>query len=82
METYVRTIVLYLIAGLAEIGGGWLVWQWLREGKGLMWGLIGGAFSYLWCDPHPSGGTGVRPSVRGVWRYFYHAIHLVGSCCG
>ena len=42
MEVYVRTSVLYLIAGSAEIGGGWLVWQWLREGKGLMWGLIVG----------------------------------------
>ncbi|MGH2537046.1 MAG: YnfA family protein [Candidatus Promineifilaceae bacterium] len=45
---YLRTISLYLLAGLAEIGGGWLVWQWLREGKGLLVGLLGGAvlFSY------------------------------------
>jgi small multidrug resistance family-3 protein len=39
----VRTIGLFILAGLAEIGGGWLVWQWLREGKGLLLGLIGGA---------------------------------------
>lgn len=39
----VRSIVLFVIAGLAEIGGGWLVWQWLREGKGVWLGLIGGA---------------------------------------
>jgi hypothetical protein len=24
---YLRTILLYLLAGLAEIGGGWLEWQ-------------------------------------------------------
>jgi small multidrug resistance family-3 protein len=39
---YVRTIGLYVLAGLAEIGGGWLVWQWLREGRGLRLGLLGG----------------------------------------
>ena len=42
MAEYARTIVLYLVAGLAEIGGGWLVWQWLREGRPLAWGLLGG----------------------------------------
>lgn len=36
-----RTILLFIVAGLAEIGGGWLVWQWLRAGKGLGWGLAG-----------------------------------------
>ena len=33
MTEIVRSLVLFLVAGLAEIGGGWLVWQWLREGK-------------------------------------------------
>lgn len=36
LAPYLRTILLYLLAGLAEIGGGWLVWQWLREGE-LSW---------------------------------------------
>lgn len=25
--TLMRVVILYLLAGLAEIGGGWLVWQ-------------------------------------------------------
>ncbi len=41
MAAYVRTIVLYLLAGLAEIGGGWLVWQWLRVGRPFTWGILG-----------------------------------------
>jgi small multidrug resistance family-3 protein len=41
--TYLRTLLLYVVAGLAEIGGGWLVWQWLRDGRGLPLGLLGGA---------------------------------------
>jgi len=39
---YVRTVALYVLAGLAEISGGWLVWQWLREGQSLRLGLLGG----------------------------------------
>ena len=39
---YLRTIALYIIAGLAEIGGGWLIWQWLRDGRSLGMGLVGG----------------------------------------
>lgn len=34
---------LFLAAGLAEIGGGWLVWQAVREGKGWYLALAGSA---------------------------------------
>lgn len=34
--------LLFLIAGLAEIGGGYLIWQWLREDKSSLLGLLGG----------------------------------------
>ena len=37
----VSSVFLFLVAGLCEIGGGWLVWQWLREGRNFSWGLIG-----------------------------------------
>jgi small multidrug resistance family-3 protein len=40
---YLQTIALYILAGLAEIGGGWLMWQWLRNGRTLGMGLLGGA---------------------------------------
>lgn len=45
---YLRTILLYVMAGLAEIGGGWLVWQWLREGRQWWWGLFGGVILILY----------------------------------
>lgn len=34
-------ILLFIIAGLAEIGGGNLVWLWLRESKPLWYGIVG-----------------------------------------
>ena len=32
-----RSIVLFLLAALAEIGGAWLVWQGVREHRGWAW---------------------------------------------
>lgn len=37
-----KAIFLFLSAGLAEIGGGYLIWQWLREDKSAILGLFGG----------------------------------------
>jgi len=41
MVEIARALALFALAGLAEIGGGWLVWQWLREGRTWLWGLVG-----------------------------------------
>ena len=32
---------LFVLAGLCEIGGGYLVWGWMREHKPLAWALVG-----------------------------------------
>ena len=32
---------LFVIAGLCEIGGGYLVWLWLREGRSPAYGIVG-----------------------------------------
>ena len=32
-----RSLVLFVLAALAEIGGAWLVWQGVREQRGLLW---------------------------------------------
>lgn len=42
------SVFFFLLAGLCEIGGGWLVWQWLREGRGFSWGVIGGVVLILY----------------------------------
>jgi len=44
----IRALILFVLAGLAEIGGGYLVWQWLREGKAIWLGVIGGAILFLY----------------------------------
>jgi small multidrug resistance family-3 protein len=37
MTDVVRSLVLFVLAALAEIGGAWLVWQGLRENRGWLW---------------------------------------------
>jgi small multidrug resistance family-3 protein len=36
------SLALFFLAALFEIGGGYLVWLWLRENKGALFGLLGG----------------------------------------
>lgn len=35
------SFALFFLAALFEIGGGYLVWLWLREKKGALFGLLG-----------------------------------------
>jgi small multidrug resistance family-3 protein len=46
--TILKSLALFGLAGLAEIGGGYLVWQWLRNGKALWMGIIGGILLFLY----------------------------------
>ena len=43
-----QSLGLFILAGLCEIGGGWLVWQWLRESRPWPWGVIGGLVLILY----------------------------------
>jgi small multidrug resistance family-3 protein len=57
--TVARSVALFVLAALAEIGGAWLVWQGVREHRGLLWigaGVLAlGAYGFvatLQPDPH------------------------------
>ena len=36
-----KSLFLFILAGLCEIGGGYLVWLWLKEGKPAVYGILG-----------------------------------------
>jgi small multidrug resistance family-3 protein len=40
-----RSLLLFVLAAIAEIGGAWLVWQGLREHRGCLW--VGAGFIAL-----------------------------------
>lgn len=50
-----KSVGLFVAAGLCEIGGGYLVWLWLREGKGLLVGIMGGLVLFLY---------GILPTIQ------------------
>ncbi|WP_347488173.1 YnfA family protein [Desulfoscipio sp. XC116] len=43
-----RSAVLFFLAGLAEIAGGYFVWIWLRYDASIMWGVLGGLVLILY----------------------------------
>lgn len=43
-----RSVLLFLVAGLCEIGGGYLVWQWWRKGAHWWMGAAGAGVLFLY----------------------------------
>jgi small multidrug resistance family-3 protein len=49
--TVAKSILLFGVAALLEIGGAWLVWQGVREHRGMIWAGLGvialGAYGFV-----------------------------------
>ena len=48
MQSMLKTLAIFILAGLAEIGGGYLIWLWLRESKSFLLGIAGGLILVLY----------------------------------
>jgi len=44
----ISSLGLFLLAALAEIGGGYLVWLWIRQKKRLIFGIVGGIILFTY----------------------------------
>ncbi|WP_346016552.1 YnfA family protein [Chroococcidiopsis sp. CCMEE 29] len=44
----VKSLFYFVLAGLCEIGGGYLVWLWLRQEKSFWFGLVGAVILFLY----------------------------------
>lgn len=76
--TVLRSVSLFVLAALAEIGGAWLVWQGVREQRGLLWvgaGVIAlGAYRFVATfQPDPNFGRILAA---------YGGIFVAGPSCG
>lgn len=40
-DATISSVGLFLLAALAEIGGGYLVWLWVRQKKKIIFGIVG-----------------------------------------
>lgn len=69
--TVLRSVLLFIVAALAEIGGAWLVWQGVREQRGLVWigaGVLAlGAYGFVaTLQPDPNFGR-ILAAYGGVF---------------
>jgi small multidrug resistance family-3 protein len=48
MTALAQSILLFALAGLAEIGGGYLMWLWWRDGRPWPVGMLGAAILVLY----------------------------------
>ena len=48
MKKILLSLLFFFIAGLCEIGGGYLVWLWLREDMSWVLGAVGGFILFLY----------------------------------
>ena len=48
MIEIIVVLALFFVAALFEIGGGYLVWKWLRGKKSLALGLFGGVILFVY----------------------------------
>jgi small multidrug resistance family-3 protein len=60
---FMYTMFLFILAGIFEIGGGYLMWLWLREGKGLIFAFSGAITLFLY---------GVVPTFQSS---YFHRIY-------
>lgn len=44
----IRSLGIFVLAGLCEIGGGYLVWMWLKEDKPFWYGILGGVILFIY----------------------------------
>lgn len=44
IQILIKSLFYFFLAGLFEIGGGYLIWLWLREGKTIWLGMLGAVF--------------------------------------
>ena len=71
VPAFARSLVLFVVAGLLEIGGGYLVWLWLRDGRGIVLGAIGGLILFVY---------GVVPTLQpSTFGRTYAAYDLIGA---
>lgn len=64
------SILIFILAGFCEIGGGYLVWLWLKENRPWWYGAVGGAVLFLYgivATSQPSNFGRVYAAYGGVF---------------
>jgi len=82
ITTSVTSVGLFLLAALAEIGGGYLVWLWVRQEKeNNLWYCWWNHTLYLWNNSYITGFKFWK-SICRVWWIFYYFFNIMGNDSG
>jgi small multidrug resistance family-3 protein len=73
-DTPIISLGLFLLAALAEIGGGYLVWLWIRQKKKIIFGIVGGIILFTY-GIIPT----LQPSNFGRIYAAYGGIFIISS---
>ena len=60
------SLLLFFLAGICEIGGGYLVWVWLRESMSWFYGVLGGFILFLY---------GIVPTLQSTHFHRVYAAY-------
>ncbi|RAJ99997.1 small multidrug resistance family-3 protein [Larkinella arboricola] len=66
----IKAILIFILAGLCEIGGGYLIWLWLKEDKPIVYGMAGGIVLILYgvvATLQPAGFGRVYAAYGGIF---------------
>ncbi len=75
MTIIAKWLALFVVAGLCESGGGYLVWQWWRNGASWLVGAVGRVYAAY-------GGVFVLLSVLWGWAINRaRPLDLLGTLC-
>lgn len=71
-----QSVLYFILAGLCEIGGGYLVWLWLREGKSIWLAVIAALVLILYgviptLQPQTSVASMLHTVASSFWWLFY-----------
>ncbi len=74
-----RSVSLFVLAGACEIGGGWLVWKWLRDQRPGWWGGLGGLVVVLY-GIIPTFQASHSGRVDAAYGGFFMVLSLLRGC--
>src|SRR6185295_16002906 len=73
-----KAISIFILAGIFEIGGCYLIWLWLRKGQGIGYGVAGGLIIFL-CAVAATYQTAAFGRVNATYGAFFIVMSLA---CG
>ena len=76
------SILFFILAGLAEIGGGYLVWLYMRDDKGPLYLIAVLLFYSYMASSHLPARSKLRQSIRSIRRRIHCPLYSMGLACG